>query len=93
MVTKYGMSERIGSIMFGSGQEEVFLGRDFAQSKNYSEETAGIIDEEIKSIIDKAYDRAKTILTENIDKLHSVAGVLLEKEKITGEEFAKIFEG
>ena len=93
MVTKYGMSERIGSIMFGSGQEEVFLGRDFAQSKNYSEETAGIIDEEIKSIIDKAYDRAKTILTENVDKLHSVAGVLLEKEKITGEEFAKIFEG
>ena len=93
MVTKYGMSERIGSIMFGSGQEEVFLGRDFAQSKNYSEETAGIIDEEIKSIIDKAYERAKTILTENIDKLHSVAGVLLEKEKITGEEFAKIFEG
>ena len=93
MVTKYGMSERIGSIMFGSGQEEVFLGRDFAQSKNYSEETAGIIDEEIKSIIDKAYERAKIILTENIDKLHSVAGVLLEKEKITGEEFAKIFEG
>ena len=52
MVTKYGMSEKIGSIMFGSGQEEVFLGRDFAQSRNYSEETAGVIDEEIKAIID-----------------------------------------
>ena len=91
MVTKYGMSDRIGSIMYGSGQEEVFLGRDFAQSKNYSEETAGIIDEEIKSIIDRAYDRAKTILTDNIDKLHTVAGILLEKEKITGDEFAQVF--
>ncbi len=92
MVTKYGMSERIGSIMFGSGQEEVFLGRDFTQSKNYSEETAGIIDEEIKIIVDKAYNRAKQILTDNIDKLHSVAGILLEKEKIEGDEFEKIFE-
>ncbi|MBQ9659430.1 MAG: ATP-dependent zinc metalloprotease FtsH [Clostridia bacterium] len=91
MVTKYGMSERIGAIMFGSGQEEVFLGRDFAQSRNYSEETAGIIDEEIKKIIDKAYETAKNILTENIDKLHAVAGVLLEKEKIDGDEFDAIF--
>ncbi len=91
MVTKYGMSDRIGSIMFGSGQEEVFLGRDFAQSKDYSEETAGIIDEEIKSIIDKAYYTAQKILTENIEKLHIVAGILLEKEKIEGDEFAAIF--
>ena len=91
MVTKYGMSERIGSIMFGSGQEEVFLGRDFTQSKNYSEETAGIIDEETKKIIDKAYDRAVQILTDNIDKLHAVAKVLLEKEKIEGDEFEAIF--
>ena len=91
MVTKYGMSERIGSIMFGSGQEEVFLGRDFTQSKNYSEETAGVIDEEIKAIIDKAYNRARTILTENIDKLHIVAGILLEKEKIESDEFEAIF--
>ncbi len=92
MVTKYGMSERIGSIMFGSGQEEVFLGRDFAQSRNYSEETAGIIDEEVKIIIDKAYIRAKELLTEHVDKLHAVAGILLEKEKIEGDEFEKIFE-
>ncbi len=91
MVTKYGMSERIGSIMYGSGQEEVFLGRDFAQSKNYSEETAGIIDEEIKKIIDKAYNTAKKILSENVDKLHTVAGILIEKEKIDGDEFARIF--
>ena len=92
MVTKYGMSERIGSIMFGSGQEEVFLGRDFAQSRNYSEETAGIIDAEIKKIIDKAYMTAKQILTANADKLHIVAQILLEREKIDGDEFNQIFE-
>ena len=91
MVTKYGMSERVGTIMFGGGQGEVFLGRDFAQTKDYSEETAGIIDEEVKTIIDKAYNRAKQILTEHVDKLHAVAQVLLEKEKIEGEEFDKIF--
>ena len=92
MCTKYGMSDRIGTIMYGSGQEEVFLGRDFAQSKDYSEETAGIIDEETKAIIDKAYNRALKILSENVDKLHKVAGILLEKEKIDGEECDRIFE-
>ena len=91
MVTKYGMSDRIGAIMFGSGQEEVFLGRDFAQAKNYSEETAGVIDEEVKAIIDRGYNRAKAILTQHIDKLHIVAGVLLEKEKIEADEFEAIF--
>ena len=91
MVTKYGMSDRIGAIMLGSGQEEVFLGRDFAQAKEYSEETAAIIDEEVKKIVDNAYRRAEQILRENIDKLHAVAGVLLEKEKIDGEEFDAIF--
>ena len=91
MVTKYGMSERRGSIMFGSGQEEVFLGRDFAQSRNYSEDTAGLIDEEVKRIVDKAYMTAKQILTANADKLHVVAQILLEKEKIDGEEFEQIF--
>ncbi len=92
MVTKYGMSERVGTVMLGSNQEEVFLGRDFAQSKDYSEETAGIIDEETKRIIDKGYQQAKQILTEHVDKLHAVAKVLLEKEKIEGEEFDAIFE-
>ena len=91
MVTKYGMSERVGTIMFGGGQGEVFLGRDFAQTKDYSEETAGIIDEEVKKIVDIAYNRAKSILTEHVDKLHAVASVLLEKEKIEGEEFDRIF--
>ena len=91
MVTKYGMSERIGTLMLGSNQEEVFLGRDFTQSKEYSEETAAIIDEETKKIVDTAYNRAQEILKENIDKLHIVAGILLEKEKIDGDEFAEIF--
>ncbi len=91
MVTKYGMSERIGTITLGQNQEEVFLGRDFAQSKEYSEETAGIIDEEVKNIVDGAYKKAEAILREHMDKLHSVAGVLLEKEKIDGDEFDEIF--
>ena len=91
MVTKYGMSQRVGTITFGQNQEEVFLGRDIAQGREYSEETAGIIDEEVKSIIDFAYKKAEAILQEHIDKLHSVAGVLLEKEKIDGEEFDQIF--
>ena len=93
MVTKYGMSERIGTITLGSSQEEVFLGRDFAQAKEYSEETAAIIDEEIKKIIDTGYKRAEDILRANIDKLHAIAGVLLEKEKIDGDEFEAIING
>ena len=91
MVTKYGMSEKIGALMLGSSQEEVFLGRDFATQKEYSEETAAIIDEETKAIVDKGYNRAKQILSENIDKLHQVAGILLEKEKIEADEFEAIF--
>ena len=91
MVTKYGMSTRLGTITLGSDQQEVFLGRDFAQEKTYSEETAGMIEEEMKKIIDACYDKAKEILRANEDKLNAVAGVLLEKEKITGEEFEAIF--
>ncbi len=91
MVTRYGMSETIGTLTLGSTQEEVFLGRDFAQSKEYSEQTAAIIDEETKKIVDKGYNTAQEILRANIDKLHTVAGILLEKEKIDGEEFEKIF--
>ena len=91
MVTKYGMSDRIGAMMLGSSQEEVFLGRDFAQGKEYSEETASLVDTETKRIIDKAYEHAIDILNTHIDKLHAVAKVLLEKEKIEGEEFDEIF--
>ena len=91
MVTKYGMSQRVGTITLGSDQNEVFLGRDFAQEKTYSEETAGIIDEEMKRILDTCYNSAKEILKTHEDKLHAVAKVLLEKEKITGEEIEAIF--
>ena len=91
MVTQYGMSDRIGPMTLGVGQEEVFLGRDLAQSKEYSEETAAVIDEEVKKIIETAYRNAEEILKMNIDKLHAVAGVLLEKEKIDGDEFEAIF--
>ena len=92
MVTKYGMSEKLGTIMLGSGQEEVFLGRDLAQGKEYSENTAFLIDEEVKKIVDKGYKKAEELLKANIDKLHAVAGVLLEKEKIGSEEFEEIFK-
>lgn len=90
MVTKYGMSDVVGTIMFGSGQEEVFLGRDFAQHKDVSEQTAAVIDAEVKNIIDTAYRRAVDILNENMSKLHDVANVLMEREKIDGEEFEEI---
>ncbi len=92
MVTKYGMSDKLGTITFGSGQEEVFLGRDWTQTRNFSEETAGIIDEEVKKIIDIAYNTARQILSSNMDKLTMVAERLLEKEKIDGEEFEEIFK-
>lgn len=92
MVTKYGMSARIGTITLGGNQEEVFLGRDIAHAKEYSEETAAVIDEEIKNIIDACYKKATELLSANEDKLHKVAGVLLEKEKIAGNEFDAIFQ-
>ena len=92
MVTKYGMSEKLGTITFGSGQEEVFLGRDFTTQKNFSEETSALIDSEVKRIIDTAYNKTEDILRTHIDKLHAVAGVLLEKEKIDGDEFKNIMD-
>jgi len=91
MVTKYGMSDRLGTITFGSDQDEVFLGRDLAHAKEYSEETAAIIDEEVKKLVDEGYKKATDILSEHVDKLHAVAKVLLEKEKIDGDEFDRIF--
>ena len=91
MVTKYGMSDKIGALMLGQNNNEVFLGRDFGHTKEYSEETAATVDEETKKFIDEGYNKAKQILTDNIDKLHQVAGILLEKEKIEADEFEAIF--
>ena len=92
MITKYGMNERLGTVTYGSESQEVFLGRDLAQEKTYSEETAAIIDEEIKKMIATSYQRAKELLEQNRDKLDAVAKVLIEREKITEEEFNKVFE-
>ncbi|KUJ90621.1 MAG: ATP-dependent metalloprotease FtsH [Thermoanaerobacter thermocopriae] len=93
MVTEYGMSERLGPMTFGTKSEEVFLGRDLGRTRNYSEEVAAEIDREIKRIIEEAYKRAESLLKENIDKLHGVAKALIEKEKLNGEEFEKVFNG
>lgn len=90
MVMEYGMSEKLGTITFGSGHDEVFLGRDLGKSKNYSEEVAFEIDKEVKALVDVAYNRAENILKEHINKLHAVAEALLEKEKIGADEFKAI---
>ena len=93
MVTKYGMSEKLGPILFGDDQQEVFLGRDFGHTKNYSENIATLIDEEINRIISQAYDLAEKTLTANMDVLHKAAKKLMEKEKITGDELRDIMNG
>ncbi len=91
MVTEYGMSENLGPMTFGSKQDEVFIGRDFARSRNYSEEVAAAIDKEMRNIIEEAYNTAQELLQENINRLHRVAERLLEKEKIDRAEFEEIF--
>lgn len=90
MVTEYGMSEKVGTISFGDDQE-VFIGRDFSKSKNFSEKMGELIDDEVKLLVDAAYKRAEDILTEYIDKLHLLAEKLLEMEKIEADEFEELF--
>ena len=92
MVTQLGMSTVLGPRSFGSGHSEVFLGRDFSSSRDYSEEIAAKVDSEIHEIISKAYDKAKKILTENIDKLHFISEFLLKNETMDGEQFAAAME-
>jgi len=91
MVMDYGMSDNLGTIAFGSGSDEVFLGRDMGKDRKYSEETAFKIDEEIKKLIDEAYKRALTILTQNRSKLNAVAEELLVREKLEAVDFQEIF--
>lgn len=91
MVMEYGMSEKLGTISYGGDNNEVFLGRNLGHSRNFSEEIAAEIDKEVKRFINEAYERAENLLSQNIDKLHAVALALLEKEKIDGEEFERIF--
>jgi len=92
MVTKYGMSEKLGPIAFGSDNNEVFLGKNYGQVRNYSESVASEIDAEIESIIRNAYKRTENLLNEHMDKLHIIAQNLFEHEKMSGEEFTKIME-
>ena len=91
MITKYGMSDTLGNLVFANESDEVFIGRDFVQTKNYSEEIAAQIDREVKKIIDSCYERIKNILKENINKLHAVANALMEKEKLEGYEFEELY--
>lgn len=91
MVMKYGMSERLGAISYDSDQE-VFIGRSMTQSRAYSEEVAGLIDEEIKAILDAAYRRCKDILSRHMDHLEATAQYLLEFETMSAEDFALVFE-
>ena len=92
MVTKYGMSEKIGLIQLGQENEEVFLGREIGHSRNYGEEVAALIDSEIRRIVEEAHQKAKDLLTEHYAVLLKTRDLLLEKEKVTGEEFKQLFE-
>ena len=92
MVTRYGMSEKLGPICYGSSNNEVFIGRDMGHVKNYSEETASEIDEEVHSIILTGYRNTESILREHIDKLHRVAKFLYDHEKMSAEEFVEVME-
>ena len=91
MVTRYGMSQRVGNVVFDSGHDEVFIGRSMAQTKNYSEEVAALIDEEVKALIDKAYDRCGEILAAHRQELDFVADYLLKYENMDGDMFALVF--
>jgi cell division protease FtsH len=93
MVTTFGMSERVGMMAVGDQGQEVFLGRDFAQRREISEHTARIVDEEVKALLDAAYERAHAILTEHRDLLDRVAGALLERETIDHDDVMVLFRG
>ena len=91
MVTEYGMSDAVGLINYTSGSDEVFIGRDIGHSKPYGEGIAAVIDQEVKRIVDGCHQEARRIITEHLDELHACANLLIDKEKITREEFEAIF--
>ena len=93
MITEYGMSEELGPMTFGHRSEEVFLGRDISKERDYSDAIAYAIDKEASSYIDTAYERAKSILQQYMDRLHAVARTLLEKETVEADEFIKLMQG
>jgi cell division protease FtsH len=93
MVTQWGMSEKLGPLKYADNQEEVFLGHSVTRTQNVSEQTAQLIDAEVRDIVTHGYERAKTVLTENIDQLHALAGALLELETLSGDEIKKVLAG
>ena len=92
MVTRFGMSDKLGTINYDADGDEVFIGRDLAKNRPYSEKVAGEIDEEVKRIVSESYEKATAIIQENMDVLHKTAALLLEKERVTREEFEALFE-
>jgi cell division protease FtsH len=93
MVTQWGMSDKLGPLKYADNQEEVFLGHSVTRTQNVSEQTAQLIDAEVREIVTSGYDRAKKVLTENIDQLHALAGALLELETLSGDEIKKVLAG
>ena len=93
MVCEWGMSERLGPLTFGSKEEFVFLGREISQSRDYSEKTAIMIDEEVRGLVEGAYNRARQLLSDNLDKLHVLSQALLEREILDGDEVEKLLRG
>ncbi|MDO5602474.1 MAG: ATP-dependent zinc metalloprotease FtsH, partial [Oscillospiraceae bacterium] len=93
MVMRYGFSDRLGPVVYGSDPQETFLGRDYASGRTYSETVAAEIDEEIRDLLDEAYETASRLLSDHMDQLHKVAAALMEREKVSGEEFKTLMEG
>jgi cell division protease FtsH len=93
MITEWGMSDKLGMIAYGDNSQEVFLGHSVTQNKNVSEATAREIDSEIKDIIDRAYAKARRLLTENVEELHRLARGLLEHETLSGDEIRTVLRG
>lgn len=93
MVTHYGMSDKLGTMTYGSDDNEVFIGKDFGRTRNYSEEIAASIDKEMRRIIDVAYDNAEDLIRNNIDKLHDIASALMDRETLNSKEFEAVFNG
>ncbi|MFV0412147.1 MAG: ATP-dependent zinc metalloprotease FtsH, partial [Oscillospiraceae bacterium] len=93
MVTRYGFSERLGPVVYDTDPGETFLGRDFSSGRHYSEEVASQIDSEIREMMDEAFEAAKNILEEHMDQLHLISKTLLEREKISGDDFRILMEG
>ena len=93
MVTRYGFSDNLGPVVYGRGEHEVFLGRDYSSTPSYSENVAAEIDAEIRSIVEDCYEKCETLLREHIDKLHLIAKYLMKYEKIDGKNFERLMNG